>query len=45
MADISRFIRRESRRPVDDFIHRLKVGLVGAGCIFIGIGALQWLAG
>ena len=45
MADIPRFIRRESRRPVDDFIQRLKVGLVGAACIFIGIGALQWVMG
>lgn len=45
MADIPRFLRRESRRPIDDFIHRLKVGVMGAACIMVGIGGLQWLAG
>lgn len=45
MADISRFIRRESRRPIDDFLHRVKVGIIGAICILIWIGAVHWVVG
>lgn len=45
MADVSRFIRRESRRPIDDFWHRIRVGAIGALIIMVGIGGLQWLAG
>lgn len=44
MSNIRRIVQRESRCAWDDFVHRLRVGLIGTAIILFIWGIAAWLS-